>query len=324
MPGVLHWQRLQFFWVTDEIFSLTLACRRLEVEPGQAHTVADVETLQLLSQSKTKSYLALICDQLALAVPVSNYRRTAELLHFKQQQVKHRAAPPNRELVVNFANRSGLVPPIVGVAPDGTESAVVELRHSSVYGRYVCFTKHGANDKVENHKYFVYNKDWVERPSTRFLQRDMREHTEKSATIEKEWLAALRARFEADSMSDIEFDAKANNRNLEALIERGVDVNLPVPESGLTALHYAALCVDTVVLRILINSKELDYLARDAQGNLPLDMIPPLARGADVAVARRFLFKESLRQADRQGVAEEFMQRHTSKFDPKTPPEPGV
>lgn len=87
---------------------------------------------------------------------------------------------------------------------------------------------------------------------------------------------------------------------VEALLGEGLSVNLRDPETGATALHYAAENAARRVLRVLLKTGQCDFLAKDKEGRRPSELAD--IYGNDPAMARLLLRKE-IEQARRQGVA---------------------
>ncbi|MEP2761207.1 MULTISPECIES: hypothetical protein [Alphaproteobacteria] len=327
IEGELHWHRLVFRWSSDDIFSLSHTLTKFSLpEPG-------VGKFSGLRDSKrkyrnTSNYLALITSQLAIAIPTNDDRKTDRVLQFKLQQREARASRPSRELVVRFSNRAGLIPTVIDATIDRMGKPVIRLQDSPEAGQIILFTNYEDDNNIENHGYFVYNERWAKKPKTRFQQRAMKEDADRPVSLEAEWAELIRTRFDQDNFGfdfDSDFDYDANNQRLAELIQAGVDVNVPVAENGYSALHYVALELELVVLRLLIKSPKLNYLTLENQGKLPLDLIPALIKIDDAVLMNRFLFKKSLSQAREKGLTEEFLKRRAQKFDPNVPRnEPGM
>ena len=86
---------------------------------------------------------------------------------------------------------------------------------------------------------------------------------------------------------------------LGELLARGVPVNSRDPDTGATALHYAAAQGARRALRVLLRDGGSDHLIRDKQGRLPSELAG--LYGNDPAMARLLLRKEA-EQARASGV----------------------
>lgn len=86
---------------------------------------------------------------------------------------------------------------------------------------------------------------------------------------------------------------------LGELLARGVPVNSRDPDTGATALHYAAAQGARRALRVLLRDGGSDHLIRDKQGRLPSELAG--LYGNDPAMARLLLRKEA-EQARASGI----------------------
>ena len=84
-----------------------------------------------------------------------------------------------------------------------------------------------------------------------------------------------------------------------AFIKHGFPVDYQDPQTGQTALHIVAACQARKALRVLLKSKECDFLLRDNQGRLASEMA--YLYGRDPAVARLLSIKER-KQAEAAGI----------------------
>lgn len=92
---------------------------------------------------------------------------------------------------------------------------------------------------------------------------------------------------------------QGNARKLAALLDQRFLVNYQDPETGEAALHIAAACRARKVIRVLINTRECNFLLRDRQGRLASELA--YLYGDDPVLARFLGIKEE-RQARAQGI----------------------
>jgi ankyrin repeat protein len=85
----------------------------------------------------------------------------------------------------------------------------------------------------------------------------------------------------------------------QRLIEQDAPVNYANARDRATALHYIAAYDARPALRVILKSKDLDYLVRDRDGRLPSELAREV--GNDDAMARLLMIKE-MRQAKARGV----------------------
>lgn len=114
---------------------------------------------------------------------------------------------------------------------------------------------------------------------------------------------------------------QGDTRRLDQLIAKGVPVNSRDRATGGTALHYAAAHGARGTLRVLVKSKQCDFLIRDKRGRLPSELAG--VYGRDPAMARLLLKKEVQqartqnlqlhRRADRMARPQEQMAREKSR-----------
>jgi ankyrin repeat protein len=90
-----------------------------------------------------------------------------------------------------------------------------------------------------------------------------------------------------------------DEERLAKLIAQGVPVNYKRKSTGATALHYIAAYDARPAFRVLIKSKDVDYLARDKQGRLASELA--FVGGCDTAMARLLRIKE-VKQAQALGI----------------------
>lgn len=90
-----------------------------------------------------------------------------------------------------------------------------------------------------------------------------------------------------------------NAPKLQGFIADGFPVNYQNPGSKETALHIVAACQARKALRVLLNTRQCDFLLRDKQGRLASEMAYVVGR--DPAVARLLGNKER-KQAAEQGI----------------------
>ncbi len=95
-------------------------------------------------------------------------------------------------------------------------------------------------------------------------------------------------------------DAAKNGdaRTMKELLDPNLPVNVIDPDDRATALHYIATFGARPALRVIVKSRNLDYLLRDGEGRLPSELAREF--GHDDAMARLLLIKET-RQARAQG-----------------------
>jgi hypothetical protein len=111
----------------------------------------------------------------------------------------------------------------------------------------------------------------------------------------------------------------ADPEQLEALAARGAPVNYHDPWDGATALHYVAAQGARPAFRVLMKTGKCDFLARDDQGRLGLEMV--CAYGRDLVMERLLLMKE-IRQARQTGVPLDHIYRRDLTVRPAPPSSP--
>jgi hypothetical protein len=124
------------------------------------------------------------------------------------------------------------------------------------------------------------------------LRQQARSLTSKSRKEVVDWMEQLVREF-------IRAAENGDEENLGHLIDQGVPVNFKDPLTGATALHYIAAYNARPAFRVLIKSKDLDYLVRDKRGRLASELA--FAGGDDPAMGRLLRMKES-KQAAAIGV----------------------
>lgn len=92
---------------------------------------------------------------------------------------------------------------------------------------------------------------------------------------------------------------RGNSDKLLAFIEEDFPATYQDPMTGETALHVVAACQARKALRVLLKSKNCDFLLRDNQGRLASEMA--YLYGRDPAVARLLGIKER-EQATAKGI----------------------
>lgn len=91
----------------------------------------------------------------------------------------------------------------------------------------------------------------------------------------------------------------ANLNYMRQALGNGADVNTRHPDTGATALHYAAITRAREVLNWLAKCDGIDYLIRDNKGRLPSALAYEVA---DDPAIGRFLAKKQNEQARERGV----------------------
>ena len=91
---------------------------------------------------------------------------------------------------------------------------------------------------------------------------------------------------------------KGDASRLSHAVARGADVNVQ-DRHRMTPLHHAAALGERACVRVLVNSRRCDYLARDSQGRYAFELAIEWAR--DHAVGR-LLAKKQAQQAAEQDV----------------------
>jgi hypothetical protein len=96
-------------------------------------------------------------------------------------------------------------------------------------------------------------------------------------------------------------DAAKNGdaRTMKELLGPNLPVNVIDPDDRATALHYIATFGARPALRVIVKSRNLDYLLRDGEGRLPSELAREF--GHDDAMARLLLIKET-RQAKARSI----------------------
>lgn len=97
----------------------------------------------------------------------------------------------------------------------------------------------------------------------------------------------------------VSFATVANLDQIKGAYKNGADVNTRDPETGATALHYAASMRARDMLNWLAKCDGIDYLIRDNKGRLPSALAYEVA---DDLIIGRFLVKKQNEQARERGV----------------------
>lgn len=97
----------------------------------------------------------------------------------------------------------------------------------------------------------------------------------------------------------IMFSTVANLIYMKQALENGADVNTRHPDTGATALHYAAVMRARDMLNWLAKCDGINYLIRDNKGRLPSAVANEIA---DDPAIGRFLAKKQSEQAREQGI----------------------
>lgn len=95
------------------------------------------------------------------------------------------------------------------------------------------------------------------------------------------------------------FSTVANLIYMKQALENGADVNTRHPDTGATALHYAAVMRARDMLNWLAKRDGIDYLVRDNKGRLPSALAYEVA---DDPAIGRFLAKKQNEQARERGI----------------------
>ena len=90
----------------------------------------------------------------------------------------------------------------------------------------------------------------------------------------------------------IQTAGRGNAEKLQAFIEEGFPVTYQDPMTGETAIHAAAASQARKALRVLLKSKDCDFLLRDSQGRLASELA--YLYGGDVAMSRLLGIKERI------------------------------
>jgi Ankyrin repeats (3 copies) len=83
---------------------------------------------------------------------------------------------------------------------------------------------------------------------------------------------------------------RGNPETLKIFIEHEMPLDYQDPQTGQTALHAAAAAQARQAVRLLVSTRQCDYLIRDKQGRLPSEMA--YLYGRDPALARLLGNKE--------------------------------
>lgn len=97
----------------------------------------------------------------------------------------------------------------------------------------------------------------------------------------------------------IMFSTVANLIYMKQALENGADVNTRHPDTGATALHYAAVMRARDMLNWLAKCDGIDYLIRDNKGRMPSALANEIA---DDPAIGRFLVKKQNEQARERGI----------------------
>jgi len=97
----------------------------------------------------------------------------------------------------------------------------------------------------------------------------------------------------------IMFSTVANLIYMKQALENGADVNTRHPDTGATALHYAAIMRARDMFNWLAKCDGIDYLIRDNNGRLPSALAYEVA---DDPAIGRFLAKKQNEQARERGI----------------------